>query len=903
MKKFFTFAMLVMLALSANAQETYRKSWDFTKWSAKTVENLKAESAKGPSTGAWSDVEKTSATEPTEKSKDNCFWEVTAQGDASVGTTIMANGEAISELEGLLYTNRTSRSLAIAVNYTEPDASSGFGPYHGASYLWFGGSKKNYFVIPHVAPGTTIKMGVESHKLTDARGVQLYIGFGTSGTQLMGPDGNAVGAPTEYQDQEWVVPTDAADEPNEDGTYNIQIYNTNGCHIYYITVGEGDEPPVEEQKNVGYLFNGSIDDDLAYAFISGDSRFAITDINVAESQPTIDELKAFDAIVISSTIGADNAYLPTIKQAVAYVPVLNFNPNIYEALGYGKAVTTETGTLTIEDAANAVFEGFDTTAGIELLSEGGITGVELGDYFANDAILAKAGETVAMHIHNKTRNAYMLLPITIDNMAAVTEEAIVSLPCQALAAVAATKNNVLPVSKPNIQQKKEDGQTIVTITAANSTAIYYTTDGSDPTTASTLYTEPFAVTQPTTVKAFGVGDGYLDSEIAEAAVTIMSKAAAPVFTVAREAGKSLVTITGATEGATIYYNFKNSNVITESKAYTEPVEITNPTTIYAFAASDDYLSSEIASKFVGVDGIDNTNIRWDVMAHFDANADDWKGKGQQTDDSGAIINANYFFTWGKNAGQYYDYEKVKEVVKGSEGQDSTIYEVVAPEVYEANGWIIKSRGQVMVWESLNLGYNIGDGSMRNPDTAADVIGANDTLGITPNAITFGKQPSDGPFNASLETTAKYQAPFDVIVYAGNGNDGEYPKMQIEVSADGENWTKIGDVDYSLVKRNWKRTQLSYDGADEVFVRLLHTQAKSSGQIYDIYVMNNGEYSKQYSESALDGIVTVAPATGKVVRTEVFSINGTRQAGMTKGVNIVRSTHADGSVTTRKVIVK
>ena len=71
----------------------------------------------------------------------------------------------------------------------------------------------------------------------------------------------------------------------------------------------------------------------------------------------------------------------------------------------------------------------------------------------------------------------------------------------------------------------------------------------------------------------------------------------------------------------------------------------------------------------------------------------------------------------------------------------------------------------------------------------------------------------------------------------------------------------------------------------------------------LFYANNGEQSKQYSESALDGIVTVAPATGKVVRTEVFSINGTRQAGMTKGVNIVRSTHADGFVTTRKVIVK
>ena len=297
MKKIFTLTLSLVLALSANAQETYRKSWDFTKWSAHTVENLKAESAKGPTTGAWSDVEKSSATEPTELSKDNCFWEVTAQGNAD-GATLQANGENISELEGLLYTNTTARSLAIAVNYLEPNSGSGFGPYHGASYLWLGSSKKNYFVIPHVAPGTTIKMGVESHKLTDARGVQLYLGHGTSGTQLMGPDGNAVATPTEYVDQEWLVPTDAADTPNEDGTYDIQIYNTNGCHIYYITVGEGDSPHVEDAKNIAYIFNGSIDDDLAYAFISGDNRFSVTDINVADVQPSVEDLQAYDAVFL-----------------------------------------------------------------------------------------------------------------------------------------------------------------------------------------------------------------------------------------------------------------------------------------------------------------------------------------------------------------------------------------------------------------------------------------------------------------------------------------------------------------------------------------------------------------------------------------------------------------------------
>lgn len=902
MRKLFTLTMLLVLAISANAQETYRKSWDFRKWSAHTVENLKAESAKGPTTGAWSDVEKKDATEPTELSKDNCFWEVTAQGVANEGATLMANGEVIPELEGLLYTNTTARSLAIAVNYLEPNSSSGFGPYQGASYLWLGSSKKNYFLIPHVAPGTTIKMGVESHKLTDARGVELYLGAGTSGTKLLGPDGNAVAAPTTYMDQEWVVPTDAADTPNEDGTYNIQIYNTNGCHIYYITVGEGDSPQVEDAKKIGYLFNASNADDYAYAFISGDSRFAVTDIDVAATQPTAEELKAFDAIVISPTIAADNAYLPTIKQVIAFVPVLNLNPNLYEALGYGKAVKTDVNVLTVKDAANAVFEGLDIENGLELLTEGGITGVELGDYFANDAVLATAGDVVAMHMHNKTRNAYMLLPLTLDDMLVASESAIVSLPVQALAAVAATKNTVVPVSKPNIQQDKQDGQTIVSITAANSTAIYYTTDGTDPTTASTRYEAPFTVTSPCTVKAFGVGDGYLDSEIAEAAIIIMGKAAAPTFTITREAGKSLVTINSATEGATLYYNFANSSEITASKAYTEPVEITSPTTIYAFAAGDDYLSSELVSKFVGVDGVDKSNIRWDVMAHFDANAEDWEGKGQQTNDAGEIINANYFFTWGKNAGTYYNQESVKEVVKTEEGNDSTIYNAFAPETCEANGWVLKSIGQVMTWEKLNVGYNIGDGSMRNPDTADDVIGVNDTEGITQNAVTFGKQPSDGPFNASLETTSKYQAPFDVIIYAGNGNDGQIPTMQVEVSADGETWAKIGDVAYSLTKRNWKRTQLSYDGTDEVFVRILHTAAKSGGQIYDMYLMNNGEKSQQYDEGALDGVAVVG-AAAQVVRTEVYTINGMRASSLSKGVNIMRTTYSDGSVKTRKVLVR
>ena len=873
MKKLFTLSTLLLFALCVSAQE--KKTWDFTQGlSYETIENLNADATNWAENGNDADGNVNN-------------WKNNAKPDPN--SPLMANGVVIPETAGLLFDIGNNKSNSIHLATTKLRLTR----------------KGTTITFPQLVNGQKITIvGRSANSTAENRGIAPsydYIKF-VSGTQTNGACiflGNQVDGSEGTYTFVWQVQTDSPDPVD----VKFQLTPDAGIDFTLFMIDEGDAPDVEEAQPIGYLYSGSLDDDYAYAFLSGDSRFALTEINVDETEAKADSLWKFNGIVVSPTIGAESPYLSTIKNAIAYVPTLNFNPALYPALELGSAVATETNVLTVTDPENKAFEGLDVAEGIELFLEGAITGVNLGDYCANDQIVAKAGDVTAMHIHNAKRNAYMLLPIPLADMPNVNVDLVAQLIPQALQAVVETKQEVKSVAKPVISVTQENGYTTVALSANYSTKIFYTTDGSDPTTESTVYTEPFTLTQNATVKAMGIGDGYTPSDIASKDVVIMTQAAAPVFTVAREAGKSVVSISGASEGATIYYNFNNSNVITESVAYTEPVEITTPTTIYAFASGDDFLVSEIASKFVGVDGIDNSNIRWDVMAHFDANADDWKGKGQQTDDSGAIVNANYFFTWGKNAGQYYDYEKVKEVVKGSEGQDSTIYEVVAPEVYEANGWILKSRGQVLTWESLNLGYNIGDTSMRNPDTAADVIGVNDTLGITPNAITFGKQPSDGPFNASLETTAKYQAPFDVIVYAGNGNDGEYPKMQIEVSADGENWTKIGDVDYSLIKRNWKRTQLSYDGADEVFVRLLHTQAKSSGQIYDIYVMNNGEYSKQYSESALDGIVTVAPATGKVVRTEVFSINGTRQAGMTKGVNIVRSTHADGSVTTRKVIVK
>ena len=251
-------AVALMSATEANAE--FRK-WDFTKWSTATINNLQAGAFANansitPESG-WSDVEKTTGTAPTELSAGNCFWESTAQGNAA-GVTLTANGETIAELEGLLYTNTAARSLAIALNYQGP-LSDGFGPYNGPSYLWLGSKTKNYFVIQNVAVGEKIYIGVESHKSTEARGVELYVYTSNNalGTKILGEDGaEAPAVPIDYTDQVWQVQEGLEDTPNEDGTYNIVIRNTNGCHLYYIQVGE-DQGSSMEDMNIAYLYDSS----------------------------------------------------------------------------------------------------------------------------------------------------------------------------------------------------------------------------------------------------------------------------------------------------------------------------------------------------------------------------------------------------------------------------------------------------------------------------------------------------------------------------------------------------------------------------------------------------------------------------------------------------------------------
>lgn len=898
--------------MTANADN---RKWDFTNWSAATVSNLKA--------GAdWSDIENPSKNpDPTEISKDNCFWEVTASGTAE-GTTLTANGVTIAELEGLQYVNTNSRSLAIAVNYGDVTSVSGtgFGPYNGPSYLWLGSNKKNYFVIPSVKAGATIKMGVESHKLTDARGVNLYVGRSTSGTQLKDADGNSVSAPKAYTEQEWFVPTDLTDAANADGTYDILIYNTNGCHLYYIEVVE--EAAAVDGASFAYVYDSTtggydLSSDRIRRMIEKNNRFTnvdITDIDVSNTAalPERDALLAYDVVVVNGSVKADNPFAATLKSVVSYVPMLNLNANMYTAWGYGEPVATGTTTMNVAEAyrtgsffsnPDAGVDYADENGNVEMFTDGQIMGVNIpeGSYFADDNIIATAGDAVTMHMHQGNRNTYMYLPYAYDNTNYPSGNLVYDLLLNVMQELNSKKADVPQVAVPTFTEDYKQMNTDVTIKCGTKgSTIYYTLDGTTPTEASTKYEGKFNVaTAGTVVKAIAYADGYNASEVGELAVSLYTTSAAPSISVEQQEGKAIVTLTSNEEGATLYYNITGKNSVTESSVYTEPLEITNYTTISAFAGEvEGKKPSEVVSQQVFVTG---KEVREDVVSHMDANSTDWT--------FGSSEKAVYYTEGNKNG--YNFYTTHEETVKDSQGNDSTALVIDGPanvltDKNPGKGWAARSYGQGMLWEKTTFSNDIDDTNTEKRyrgETAFD-------CGATNYHISTGNvKKSDGknndPYSAYMVSTEPFKGPFDIKVFTVNLSKENLPKADIWVSTtpDGAeaNWVRLDSVTFSKKQRWVKKSVLSYEGTDEVYVKL-QAQFSSVG-IADIIILNHGDKSEEILPTAIKEISSSNGNAGEVVRTMVYSINGTQLSKAAKGINIIKEVYADGTVKTRKVMVK
>jgi hypothetical protein len=137
--------------------------------------------------------------------------------------------------------------------------------------------------------------------------------------------------------------------------------------------------------------------------------------------------------------------------------------------------------------------------------------------------------------------------------------------------------------------------------ATPSASIYYTTDGSTPTTASQLYSAPFTVSATTTVNAIATASGYTQSAQGSASYTYSPSEPVTQTPTFSPAGGSYttaqqVTISDATAGAVIYYTTNGTTPTTSSAVYSSPISVASGTvTINAIAQAPGDSASSVGS--------------------------------------------------------------------------------------------------------------------------------------------------------------------------------------------------------------------------------------------------------------------------------------------------------------------
>ena len=134
-------------------------------------------------------------------------------------------------------------------------------------------------------------------------------------------------------------------------------------------------------------------------------------------------------------------------------------------------------------------------------------------------------------------------------------------------------------------------------TVTPSAYIYYTLDGTTPTTASAQYTEPIAISTDTTLKAIASAPGYIQSAVSSAIFTFTGQT--PPITFRPAAGTYLnaqtVTISDPNTKAKIYYTVNGSTPTASSRLYTGPFKVPVSETIKAVAIAPGLSNSNIGT--------------------------------------------------------------------------------------------------------------------------------------------------------------------------------------------------------------------------------------------------------------------------------------------------------------------
>lgn len=140
-------------------------------------------------------------------------------------------------------------------------------------------------------------------------------------------------------------------------------------------------------------------------------------------------------------------------------------------------------------------------------------------------------------------------------------------------------------------------QTVTLSTSTASAQIYYTLDGSTPTTSSTAYTGPITVSYDTTLNAIAAAPGYIQSIVSTATFTFTNQTPPIAFSPAAGAylNAQTVTMSDPDANAKIHYTTDGSTPSASSTLYTGPIQVATSETLSAVAIDPSQQNSNVAT--------------------------------------------------------------------------------------------------------------------------------------------------------------------------------------------------------------------------------------------------------------------------------------------------------------------
>ena len=328
--------------------------------------------------------------------------------------------------------------------------------------------------------------------------------------------------------------------------------------------------------------SGATQNILSWSFVSPAGQFAAapTFSPAAGAYTGVQSVTIADATPGATIYYTTNGTTPTTSSTVYSGPITVSSSETLEAIA---AATGDTNSA-VATAAYTISAGtlpaptFSPAAGTYTTAQT----VTISDTTTGTTIYYTTNGTTPT-----TSSAVYSAPITVS--ASETLEAIAVKTGYTNSAVGISSYTIAPVlPAPTFSPASgtyTTAQTVAISDTTTGTTIYYTTNGTTPTTASTVYSAPITVSASETLEAIAVKTGSTNSVVATAAYTISTVLPTPTFSPAAGTYTTAqsVTISDTTAGTTIYYTTNGTTPTTSSTTYSAPITVSASETLEAIA--------------------------------------------------------------------------------------------------------------------------------------------------------------------------------------------------------------------------------------------------------------------------------------------------------------------------------